>query len=87
MGRRVRWGILGSFLLCSGCGVPEAAPLFEHAAQVTTAEPRRFGDAPRLFSVPAGGTRLLELYLPHDLVTSGQYGPGETWSLDLGWEP
>ena len=34
----------------------------------------------------SGGV-LLELYLPHDLVTSGQYGPGETWSLDLGWEP
>jgi hypothetical protein len=34
-----------------------------------------------------GGGVLLELYLPHDLVTSGQYGPGETWSLDLGWEP
>jgi hypothetical protein len=30
---------------------------------------------------------LLELYLPHDLVTSGSYGPGETWSVDLGWEP
>jgi translocation and assembly module TamB len=30
---------------------------------------------------------LLELYLPHDFVTSGQYGPGETWSVDLGWEP
>ena len=30
---------------------------------------------------------LLELYLPADLVTSGQYGPGQTWSLDLGWEP
>ena len=34
-----------------------------------------------------GGGVLLELYLPHDLVTSGQYGPGETWSVDLGWEP
>ena len=34
-----------------------------------------------------GGGVLLELYLPHDFVTSGQYGPGETWSLDLGWEP
>jgi autotransporter translocation and assembly factor TamB len=33
------------------------------------------------------GGVLLELYLPHDLVTSGQYGPGETWSVDLGWEP
>jgi hypothetical protein len=30
---------------------------------------------------------LIELYLPHDFVTSGQYGPGETWSIDLGWEP
>ena len=34
-----------------------------------------------------GGGVLLELYLPHDLVTPGQYGPGETWSLDLGWQP
>jgi autotransporter translocation and assembly factor TamB len=34
-----------------------------------------------------GGGVLLELYLPHDLVTSGQYGPGETWSIDLGWQP
>lgn len=33
------------------------------------------------------GGVLLELYLPHSLVTSGQYGPGETWSIDLGWEP
>lgn len=33
------------------------------------------------------GGVLLELYLPNDFVTSGQYGPGETWSLDLGWEP
>ena len=30
---------------------------------------------------------LLELYLPHDLVGAGQYGPGETWSVDLAWEP
>jgi hypothetical protein len=35
----------------------------------------------------AQGGVLLELYLPADLVTSGQYGPGNTWSLDLGWEP
>jgi hypothetical protein len=41
-------------------------------------------------SESSGGVQggvLLELYLPHDFVTSGQYGPGETWSLDLGWEP
>jgi hypothetical protein len=35
----------------------------------------------------AEGGVLLELFLPADLVTSGQYGPGETWSVDLGWEP
>ena len=34
-----------------------------------------------------GGGVLIELFLPHDFVTSGQYGPGETWSLDFGWEP
>jgi hypothetical protein len=30
---------------------------------------------------------LLELYFPHDLLTSGQYGPGEVWSVDVAWEP
>jgi autotransporter translocation and assembly factor TamB len=35
----------------------------------------------------AEGGVLIEIYLPADLVTSGQYGPGQTWSLDLGWEP
>jgi translocation and assembly module TamB len=34
-----------------------------------------------------GGGVLIELFLPHDFVTSGAYGPGETWSLDFGWEP
>ena len=29
---------------------------------------------------------LLELYFPYDLIGSGQYGPGNTWSLDLGWD-
>ena len=33
------------------------------------------------------GGVLLELYFPHDLVTAGQYGPGQTWSIDFGWEP
>ncbi len=33
------------------------------------------------------GGVLLELDFPHDLVGTGQYGPGETWSVDLGWEP
>ena len=33
------------------------------------------------------GGVLLELFLPNDFVTTGQYGPGETWSVDLGWEP
>ncbi|HKP62747.1 MAG TPA: translocation/assembly module TamB domain-containing protein, partial [Polyangiales bacterium] len=29
---------------------------------------------------------LLELYFPHNLFTAGQYGPGTTWSLDVGWQ-
>ncbi len=33
------------------------------------------------------GGVLMELFFPYDLVGSGQYGPGETWSVDLGWEP
>jgi hypothetical protein len=33
------------------------------------------------------GGVLIELDFPHDLVGSGQYGPGDTWSVDLGWEP
>ena len=33
------------------------------------------------------GGVLLELFFPHGLVTVGQYGPGETWSVDLGWQP
>lgn len=35
----------------------------------------------------AGGGVLLELMLPWDLVWAGQYGPGQTWSLDLDWRP
>lgn len=30
---------------------------------------------------------LLELRFPHDLVGEAQYGPGERWSVDIGWEP
>ncbi len=33
------------------------------------------------------GGVLLELYFPFGLVGSGQYGPGETWSIDASWEP
>jgi hypothetical protein len=29
---------------------------------------------------------LLEFYFPRNFFTSGQYGPGPTWSLDLGWQ-
>ena len=35
----------------------------------------------------AGAAALLELRFPHDLTTEAQYGPGQRWSLDLGWEP
>jgi autotransporter translocation and assembly factor TamB len=30
---------------------------------------------------------LLELYFPYNLFTSGKYGPGNTWALDVGWQP
>jgi autotransporter translocation and assembly factor TamB len=29
---------------------------------------------------------LLELYFPHQLFSTGQWGPGTTWSLDWGWQ-
>lgn len=29
---------------------------------------------------------LLELYFPYNLFAAGQYGPGTTWSLDVGWQ-
>ena len=34
-----------------------------------------------------GAAVLLELRFPHDLMTEAQYGPGQRWSLDFGWEP
>lgn len=32
------------------------------------------------------GGALLEIYFPRDFFTTGQYGPGTTWSVDLGWQ-
>ena len=29
---------------------------------------------------------LLEFYFPRNFFTSGQYGPGPTWSMDVGWQ-
>lgn len=29
---------------------------------------------------------LLELYFPKNFFTAGQYGPGSTWSADIGWQ-
>ena len=29
---------------------------------------------------------LLELYFPHQLFSTGQWGPGTTWSIDWGWQ-
>lgn len=42
------------------------------------------GQAQAASSTQAGV--LLELYFPHQLFTTGQYGPGTTWSLDGGWQ-
>jgi hypothetical protein len=30
---------------------------------------------------------MLELRFPHDLVGTSQYGPAQTWSVDVTWEP
>jgi hypothetical protein len=30
---------------------------------------------------------LIELHFPHNLVTSGRYGPSTTWTVDIGWQP
>jgi hypothetical protein len=35
----------------------------------------------------SGGGVLLELSLPSDFVWAGQYGPGESWSVDLNYRP
>lgn len=32
------------------------------------------------------GGALLEVYFPEDFFAAGQYGPGSTWSLDVGWQ-
>lgn len=29
---------------------------------------------------------LLEIYFPKNFYTAGQYGPGTTWSVDVGWQ-
>lgn len=29
---------------------------------------------------------LVELYFPHQLFTTGQWGPGTSWSIDWGWQ-
>lgn len=29
----------------------------------------------------------VDVHFPHNLVTSGRYGPDTTWSLDFGWQP
>ena len=38
-------------------------------------------------ALPGGGGVLIELMLPADWVWAGQYGPGNTWSIDLNWRP
>ena len=32
------------------------------------------------------GGALLEFYFPKGVFTTGQYGPGATWSVDMGWQ-
>jgi hypothetical protein len=37
--------------------------------------------------MPGGGGVLVELLLPAQLVWVAQYGPGNTWSVDLRYRP
>ena len=51
---------------------------------IVATESRRGAD--RSSTQRTGAGALLELYFPYHLFTSGQYGPGQTWSVDLGWQ-
>jgi hypothetical protein len=32
------------------------------------------------------GGVLLEFYFPNNFFNTNQYGPGATWSVDVGWQ-
>jgi hypothetical protein len=46
----------------------------------------RESEDPEQRSASVQGGALLELYFPKGFFSTGQYGPGSTWSLDWGWQ-
>jgi hypothetical protein len=46
----------------------------------------RESDNPEQQQANVQGGALLELYFPSGFFSTGQYGPGATWSLDWGWQ-
>jgi hypothetical protein len=46
----------------------------------------RESEDPEQSSASVQGGALLELYFPQGFFSTGQYGPGSTWSLDWGWQ-
>jgi autotransporter translocation and assembly factor TamB len=53
---------------------------FEGIVSKESSEGKQQGDARTQAGV------LLEFYFPRNFFTSGQYGPGPTWSMDVGWQ-
>jgi autotransporter translocation and assembly factor TamB len=54
---------------------------------ILSAEEQGEGQSSNDSSGSAMPAALMELRFPHDLVGEAQYGPGERFSIDLGWEP
>ncbi|MET0411986.1 MAG: translocation/assembly module TamB domain-containing protein, partial [Polyangiaceae bacterium] len=46
----------------------------------------RESEDPEANDATVQGGALLELYFPKGFFSTGQYGPGSTWSLDWGWQ-
>jgi autotransporter translocation and assembly factor TamB len=46
----------------------------------------RESEDPEANEASVQGGALLELYFPKGFFSTGQYGPGSTWSLDWGWQ-
>jgi translocation and assembly module TamB len=46
----------------------------------------RESEDPEQRNATVQGGALLELYFPRGFFSTGQYGPGSTWSLDWGWQ-
>jgi hypothetical protein len=54
---------------------------------IATAESDPQAETSTTAAPETGSAVLLELLLPSSLVWAGQYGPGNSWSVDLDWRP